>query len=108
MYDSEVGKMNKTTDIFYIFFSLLFFQKEILYTARSLLSLTLTFSKRSELQEQLLIASEDPVEKANALIVKKKRARPPTFVKKLNVGNRFQFRPKGNFNAGGGSRLQAK
>ena len=37
--------MNKTTDIFYIFFSLLFFQKEILYTARSLLSLTLTFSK---------------------------------------------------------------
>ena len=63
-------------------------------------------TKRSELQEQLLIASEDPVEKANALIVKKKRARPPTFVKKLNVGNRFQFRPKGN--AGGGSRLQAK
>ena len=57
-------------------------------------------TKRSELQEQLLIASEDPVEKANALIVKKKRARPPTFVKKLNVGNRFQFQTEGKRRGG--------
>ena len=50
--------------------------------------------------EQLQIGSEDPIEKENSLIVKKKRLRPPTkVVKKLNVGNRNQFRPKGN--AGG-------